>query len=136
MNSHLIKKAILSEKSYVLMDRGAYTFLVSKSAKKNQIKKAIEDQFSVNVIRVNVLTKSAKTKRIAKTRKTTTTSLGKKAVVYLKKGQSISLLATKAEKPKTKKQETKKETSKEETPGKKKGILARLTKSKEEKREA
>lgn len=135
MSSHLIKKAILSEKSYAQMDHGVYTFLVDKTAKKNQIKKAVENQFSVNVERVNVLNKSAKTKRIARTRKTTTVGAGKKAVVYLKKGQSIGLLVAKAEKPKSKKQEIKKEI-KVETKGVKKGILARLTKSKEEKKEA
>ena len=96
--SHLLKRAILSEKSYDLMDKGRYTFLVAKGANKNQIKKAVEGQFQVNVVSVNVLTKSAKTKRVSGTRKTTNIGSGKKAVVTLQKGQSIALISTKSEK--------------------------------------
>ena len=128
---HLLKRAILSEKSYDLMDHGRYTFLVAKGASKNQIKKAVEGQFQVNVVSVNVLTKSAKTKRIARTRKTTNIGSGKKAVVTLQKGQSIALISTKSE-AKTKKTESKVE-RKETKPQKGKGILAKFRKSNAEK---
>ena len=128
---HLLKRAILSEKSYDLMDHGRYTFLVAKDASKNQIKKAVEGQFQVNVVSVNVLTKSAKTKRIARTRKTTNIGSGKKAVVTLQKGQSIALISTKSE-AKTKKTESKVE-GKETKPQKGKGILAKFRKSNAEK---
>ena len=128
---HLLKRAILSEKSYDLMDHGRYTFLVTKGASKNQIKKAVEGQFQVNVVSVNVLTKSAKTKRIARTRKTTNIGSGKKAVVTLQKGQSIVLISTKSE-AKTKKTESKVE-RKETKPQKGKGILAKFRKSNAEK---
>ena len=128
---HLLKRAILSEKSYDLMDHGRYTFLVTKGASKNQIKKAVEGQFQVNVVSVNVLTKSAKTKRIARTRKTTNIGSGKKAVVTLQKGQSIALISTKSE-AKTKKTESKVE-GKETKPQKGKGILAKFRKSNAEK---
>ena len=128
---HLLKRAILSEKSYDLMDHGRYTFLVAKDASKNQIKKAVEGQFQVNVVSVNVLTKSAKTKRIARTRKTTNIGSGKKAVVTLQKGQSIVLISTKSE-AKTKKTESKVE-RKETKPQKGKGILAKFRKSNAEK---
>jgi len=129
---HLLKRAILSEKSYDLMDHGRYTFLVTKGASKNQIKKAVEGQFQVNVVSVNVLTKSAKTKRIARTRKTTNIGSGKKAVVTLQKGQSIALISTKSEKSNAKKTESKVE-GKETKPQKGRGILAKFRRSNAEK---
>lgn len=77
------------------MEDGKYTFLVNRYADKKVIAKAIENQFSVKVTKVNVLTKASKTKRIARTRKTVKTASGKKAVVYLQKGQSITMLSPK-----------------------------------------
>ncbi|OGD82914.1 50S ribosomal protein L23 [Candidatus Curtissbacteria bacterium RIFCSPLOWO2_01_FULL_39_62] len=144
MNSaKLIKRAILSEKSYGLMDKGIYTILVAKDANKNQIKKAVENQFQVNVKGVNVLIKSAKTKRITGTRKTATIGAGKKAVITLEKGQSIALFSTKSEKPasqakrgesKTKKTELKEKSKEIKKEDKGKGILGkfRIQKSKKE----
>jgi len=53
--------------------------------------------FSVSVKKINVLGIGAKQKRIAKTRKTVTVGGGKKAIVYLKAGQTISVLSPKAQ---------------------------------------
>lgn len=93
--SFVIKQAVLSEKTYRQMEDGKYTFLVNRYADKKAIAKAVENQFSVKVTKVNVLTKASKTKRIARTRKTVKTASGKKAVVYLQKGQSITMLSPK-----------------------------------------
>ena len=86
----------------------------------------------MNVVSVNVLTKSAKTKRIARTRKTTNIGSGKKAVVTLQKGQSIALISTKSEKSNAKKTESKVE-GKETKPQKGRGILAKFRRSNAEK---
>src|SRR3990167_5650304 len=96
--SFVIKQAVLSEKTYRQMEDGKYTFLVNRYADKKAIAGAVENQFSVKVTKVNVLTKPSKTKRIAKTRKTVKTASGKKAVVYLQKGQSITMLSPKTAK--------------------------------------
>lgn len=93
--SFVIKQAVLSEKTYRQMEDGKYTFLVDRYADKKAIAKAIENQFSVKVTKVNVLTKASKTKKIARTRKTVKIASGKKAVVYLQKGQSIAMLSPK-----------------------------------------
>lgn len=98
----VLQKAILSEKAYGQMGKGIYTFLVAKAASKEDVKHQVEKMFSVTVKKVNVSTVSAKQKRIAKTRKTVTIGGGKKAVVYLLAGQSISALSPKLE-TKTKK---------------------------------
>ena len=100
--SDIIKKSILSEKAYKLMEKGLYTFLVDSRATKNQIAKAVSDQFTVQVKKVNVLSKFSKMKRIAKTRKQTEVGGGKKAIVYLAGGQKIAALSPKATAKETK----------------------------------
>lgn len=98
----VLQKAILSEKAYQLMEQGIYTFLVSKSASKEDVKDMVQKMFSVSVKKVNVTMVGSKQKKIAKTRKTVTVGGGKKAIVYLKAGQTISVLSPKTEE-KTKK---------------------------------
>ena len=136
-----MKAAVLSEKAYKLMERGIYTFLVDPTSNKKQIAKSIEGQFSVHVRKVNVLKLKTKSKRIGKSRKTTQVGGGKKAIVYLLSGQSISMLLPKTESKKTKTSKAKKETKEvKETKAKdrnekqkksKKGFLARLKRSKD-----
>lgn len=109
----IIKQAVLSEKSYAQMEMGRYVFLVDANADKKTISKAVENQFSVKVAKVNVLKRYAKTKRIAKTRKTVKIGGSKKAVVYLQAGQSIAMLSPKtATKLKKQKQKEKDESKK------------------------
>ena len=91
----LIEKALQSEKAYKQMTSGIYTFVVAQSAKKKQIKKLIENQFSVKVKKVNKAKFAPKRKRIAKSRKTTAVGGGKKAIVYLREGQEIAMFMPK-----------------------------------------
>jgi len=102
----VIKKAILSEKAYKQMEKGIYTFLVVTQATKNAVAKQVFSQFGVDVMRVNMTNIAPKTKRVAKTRKQVKTGGGKKAIVYLKSGQTIAMLMpkseTKGKKPKDK----------------------------------
>lgn len=108
--SYVLKKAILSEKAYALMKRSIYTFLVDEKAHKKEVARAVGLQFGVSVAKVRISKFAPKTKRITKSRKTTLTGGGKKALVTLFSGQSIALLAPKAdkEKKKVKKEENKK----------------------------
>lgn len=124
----IIRQALISEKVYVQMETGVYTFLVSEQSTKKDIKKAIENQFKVRVVKVNISTKPSKKKRIAKSRKMTETSSAKKAIVYLEKGQKISALSPKTEAKKEKKDSKPAENDKE-----KKGLMSRIKKSKDEK---
>ncbi|MEX2028706.1 MAG: 50S ribosomal protein L23 [Candidatus Curtissbacteria bacterium] len=98
----VLQKAVLSEKAYAQMEKGIYTFLIAKAASKEDVKNQIEKMFSVTVKKVNVSGISPKQRKIAKTRKTVTIGGGKKAVVYLASGQSISALSPKSQ-AKTKK---------------------------------
>ncbi len=98
----VLQKAILSEKAYRLMEKGIYTFFVAKAASKEDVKDMVQKMFSVSVKKVNVAMVGSKQKKITKTRKTVTVGGGKKAIVYLKAGQTISVLSPKTEE-KTKK---------------------------------
>lgn len=93
----VIIRAILTEKAHMLMAKGIYTFLVAGSSTKDDVKKAVHASFSVDPVNVNITSIKAKLKRIAKTRKFTTVGGGKKAVVYLKAGQTIAALQPKVE---------------------------------------
>jgi len=80
---------VISEKSYGLIDENKYTFLVSPSANKTQIKIAIEQVFNVRVTSVNTINRSGKRKRtrfgIGKRNDT------KRAIVGLAAGDRIDL---------------------------------------------
>jgi large subunit ribosomal protein L23 len=54
---------VVSEKSYGLLDEGAYTFLVDPRANKTEIKIAIERTFGVTVRSVNTMNRKGKTRR-------------------------------------------------------------------------
>ena len=59
----VIKRPVISEKSYSLLDENKYTFIVDPDANKTQIKIAIEQIFSVRVLNVNTLNRQGKRKR-------------------------------------------------------------------------
>lgn len=101
MRPQIIKKAIISEKAYKHMDKSIYTFLTDKSATKKDVAEAVKKAFSVDVIKVNITPISQKKKRVNKTRKFVEVGGGKKALVWLKSGQTISALSPKAESKKT-----------------------------------
>ena len=59
----VIVAPVVSEKSYSLLDRNWYTFLVHPDANKTEIKIAIEQIFNVRVITVNTANREGKRKR-------------------------------------------------------------------------
>mgnify|MGYP002511480308 CR=1 FL=1 len=60
----IIKKPVLTEKSYADMADKKYTFEVAKTANKIEIKKAIEEIFKVDVKSVNTVSVKSKPKRL------------------------------------------------------------------------
>jgi large subunit ribosomal protein L23 len=54
---------VVSEKSYGLLDEGAYTFVVDPKANKTEIRIAVERVFGVKVKSVNTLNRKGKTRR-------------------------------------------------------------------------
>lgn len=65
-NHDIIRRPIVSEKSYAEIANKKYTFEVAKSANKTQIKKAVEEIFKVKVESVNISNVYGKIKRQGK----------------------------------------------------------------------
>ena len=59
----IILQPVVSEKSYALLDRNVYTFLVAPSANKIEIRKAVEEIFNVKVLDVTTMNRQGKRKR-------------------------------------------------------------------------
>ena len=79
----------ITEKATSLSEHNKIVFKVHNGASKKSIKKSIEKIFKVNVIKVNTINQKGKTK-IVRGKKTKRSGY-KKAIVTLKKGQSIDL---------------------------------------------
>ena len=84
-----ILSPIVTEKSTNLSEYNKIVFKVPNKANKNNLKKNIEKIWKVNVVKVNIINKQPR-KKISKGK--TVKILGyKKAIITLKKGQSIDL---------------------------------------------
>tara|TARA_B100001123_G_C14411631_1_gene671016 strand:- start:150 stop:443 length:294 start_codon:yes stop_codon:yes gene_type:complete len=79
----------VTEKATSLSEYNKVVFRVHKGANKNSIKKSIEKIFKVNVVKINTINLRAKSK-LVRNRKSYKPGY-KKAIVTLKKGQSIDL---------------------------------------------
>ena len=84
-----IKSPVITEKATGLSELNKVVFKVHAGASKNSIKKNIEKIFKVNVIKINTIKNKPKTK-IVRGRLGRKSGF-KKAIVTLKKGQTIDL---------------------------------------------
>ena len=80
---------MVTEKSTILSEQNKIVFKVPFKANKTNLKKNIEKIFKVNVTKINVINKQNRTK-IVKGKKVKVQGY-KKAIITLKKGQSIDL---------------------------------------------
>ncbi len=87
----IILKPVITERSMALAAAGKYTFIVDRSANKDVIKQAVKDAFNVDVTGVLTTYIKGKTKRIGVRRTEKKETSMKKAVVFVKPGQKISL---------------------------------------------
>lgn len=100
MNTNILKKALISEKSFTKAAESKFTFVVQKASTKGEVAMAVEELFGVNVLAVNIINTIGKVKRSKK-------GLGRrsdirKAIVTLKKGQKIDLFEVEEPKEKEK----------------------------------
>jgi large subunit ribosomal protein L23 len=88
--SWVLKAPKVTEKSAFISSGNAYTFDVAADANKIQIKQAIKEAYKVTPLKVNVINRKAHkaTKRGRKIH----VSAKKKAIVFLKKGDTIELV--------------------------------------------
>ena len=84
----IIIAPIITEKTAGMEADGKYAFKVLNKENKTEVKQAIEKKFNVKVMAVNITNSHPKKKRVGKY--TGMTSKYKKAVVTLKKGDTIS----------------------------------------------
>ena len=82
-----IKAPRITEKAAINADKGIYTFNVLGSATKNEVRKEIEKLYKVKSVKVNMIN-TPKKKTMLRGRPSMHKG-GKKAVVYLKKGDKI-----------------------------------------------
>jgi large subunit ribosomal protein L23 len=89
---HLYDKILfplVTEKSTNLSELNKIVFKVPSSANKENLKKNIEKIFKVNVTKINIINKQNRTK-VTRGKKVKISGF-KKAIITLKKGQSIDL---------------------------------------------
>ena len=84
-----ILSPVVTEKSTNLSELNKITFKVPDGANKKNLKKNIEKIFKVNVTKINIINKQNRTKMTRG--KKVKVSGYKKAIITLKKGQSIDL---------------------------------------------
>ena len=87
----VIIEPIVSEKSYALLERNVYTFRVRPDATKPQIHDAIEQIFSVRVLKINTLNRKGKRKRNRRSFTFGSRANTKRAIVTLHPDDSIDL---------------------------------------------
>jgi len=88
-HTFIIRKPHITEKATDLNTIGKYVFMVEPSATKNEIKKALKKIYSVDVVKIQTITRPAKEKKF-RSRAGIKTGY-KKAVVTLKEGQKIEI---------------------------------------------
>ena len=89
---HLYDKIVsplVTEKSTNLSEQNKIVFKVPSKANKKNLKTNIEKIFKVNVTKINIINKQSRTK-VSRGRKVKVSGF-KKAIITLKKGQSIDL---------------------------------------------
>jgi len=92
MNKHtgnIIISPRITEKGAYLAEKGAYAFNVARDANKFEISAAIRELFKVTPRAVRIVTVPRKEVRVRGTNRTGMTVGGKKAYVFLKKGDVI-----------------------------------------------
>lgn len=89
--THVLQHARITEKATMHGEQGVYTFNVSPRTTKSEIKQAVFSLYKVTPRLVRILKVPTKVRRNARTGKVGVTSGGKKAYVYLKKGETITL---------------------------------------------
>ena len=90
----VVLRPVVSEKSYGLLDRNVYTFVVRSDATKIQVRDAVEQIFNVRVVKVNTLNRKGKRKRNRRLPTFGKRADTKRAIVTLSAGNRIDLFET------------------------------------------
>jgi large subunit ribosomal protein L23 len=87
----VLLRPVVSEKTYALMDRNVYVFVVDPRATKIDVRHAVEQAFGVRVDKVNTLNRKGKSTRNRRTNTVGHRPNTKRAMVTLHAGDKIDL---------------------------------------------
>jgi large subunit ribosomal protein L23 len=87
----ILIRPVISEKTYALMEKHTYVFVVDPRATKVDVRNAVEQAFDVKVVNVNTLNRKGKSTRNRRTNVVGTKPSSKRAIVTLRQGDSINL---------------------------------------------
>ena len=88
----VLRKPLVTEKTAELASEGVYVFEISNVAGKVEVRQAIRELYGVTPRRVNIV--RSKGKRVTFGRRKGVRKDWKKALVYLKKGETIEVFDT------------------------------------------
>lgn len=89
--SHVLRQPRITEKATMHQSESIYTFDIDDRATKSEVIKAVSAQYGVTPAKVRVVSIPVKQKRSFRTGTRGATRGGKKAYVYLKKGETITI---------------------------------------------
>lgn len=89
--SHLLKSPRVTEKAAIGTDSGVYVFNIARSTTKPMVRNAIIELFKVTPRKIRVTNIPAVRVKTRQTQKDGYTNRGKKAYVYLNKGDKLDL---------------------------------------------
>ncbi len=92
VKNNVLISPITTEKTHSFSKDGKYVFSIKRSATKRNVRHDLEKKYSVTVEKVNIIKIPAKRRTIKRDRGYQ--SVGKKAIVTLKKGETIALFET------------------------------------------
>jgi large subunit ribosomal protein L23 len=87
----VLRRPVISEKTYALMTQNVYVFVVDPKATKIDVRHAVEQAFGVKVDNVNTLNRKGKTTRNRRTNTRGRRPDTKRAIVTLHPGDKIDL---------------------------------------------
>jgi large subunit ribosomal protein L23 len=87
----VLRRPVVSEMTYKLMNQGTYVFVVDPRATKVDVRRAVEEAFGVKVRKVNTLNRRGKATRNRRTNTVGRRADTKRAFVTLRPGDKIDL---------------------------------------------
>ena len=90
-DAHVLSNPRITEKATMVTAQSVYVFDITAHANKRQVKAAIEKVYKVKPHKVAIVNIKPKTTRNMRTGQYGTKKGGKKAYVYLKKGETITI---------------------------------------------
>lgn len=90
--AHVLKHQRITEKASVLQERGVYVFDVASESNKRMVYAAVRQIYKVTPTKVRMVRIAKKIRKNMRTGQIGVTSGGKKAYVYVKKGDTINLV--------------------------------------------